>query len=153
MPKASTSKKAQDPVIQFSVFVENKVGRLLDLVKLFSQHNVHVVALSIVDTTDSAINRIVVDDPDTARMIFSEHAYAFSECALLAVEMERPEVDFKNVLTALVQAECNVLFVYSFLIQPRGKSCLAIHVDDNDIAVSVLHQAGFNILNQTDISR
>ncbi len=85
----------EDEVRQFSVFMENKVGRLLDIVKIFSQGRVHVVALSILDTADAAIVRLVVDDPDRARTLFQEHGFAYTEVSLVVVELSssarRPE--------------------------------------------------------------
>jgi hypothetical protein len=74
-------------VRQFSVFMENKAGRLLDIVKVFGEHNVHIVALTIVDNADAAIVRMVLDDPDRARAIFQEHNLAFTECNLVVVEL------------------------------------------------------------------
>lgn len=153
MPTSATRTIKNRPrVPQFAVFLENKVGRLLDLVKFFSQHNIHILAISIIDTTDSAIARIVVDDPDQARTIFHEQAYAFSECNLLAVELNSA-TDLHGVLASLMQAECNVHFVYSFLTRPNEKSALALHVEDNDLASSVLTQSGYRLLGQKDISR
>ena len=64
---AQTSIRPVDPVKQFSVFTENRVGRLYDLVGLLRENNVHVIAITVLDTTDSAILRLIVDDPDKAR--------------------------------------------------------------------------------------
>ena len=61
---------ASDPVKQFSVFTENRVGRLYDLTTLLKNHNVHVMACTILDTTDSTIIRLIVDEPVTARELF-----------------------------------------------------------------------------------
>ncbi|MDZ4817288.1 MAG: acetolactate synthase [Verrucomicrobiota bacterium] len=151
--KSITSKRNEQKISQFAVFLENKVGRLLELVRLFRQYNVHIIALSIVDTTDSAICRMVVDDPERARTIFAEYTYAYSDCHLIAVELKNAESDLHNVLAALTQAECNVHFVYAFLVRPHDMSALALHVEDNDLATTVLTQAGFKLLTQRDITR
>ena len=140
-------------VRQFSVFMENKAGRLLDIVKVFGEHNVHVVALTIVDNADAAIVRMVVDDPDRARAIFQEHNLAFTECNLVVVELPSSASDLKKVLMSLLQAEVNVHFSYSFLTRPRGKAALALHVEDEECASSVLMQNNFKLLSQKDISR
>jgi hypothetical protein len=140
-------------VKQFSVFMANKAGRLLDVVNMFAASHVHVVALTIVDTTDAAIGRIVVDDPDKAKAIFEEHAISFSQCNLLVVELPNSADDLRPVLTALLQAECNIHFVYPFLIRPRGKAALALHVEDEEVAANVLTQNDFKLLSQQDISR
>jgi hypothetical protein len=140
-------------VKQFSVFMANKAGRLLDIVSMFASNNIHVVALTIIDTTDAAIGRIVVDDPDKAKLIFEEHAVSFSQCNLLVVELPNSADDLRPVLTALLQAECNIHYVYSFLIRPRGKAALALHVEDEEVAANVLTQNDFKLLSQSDITR
>jgi hypothetical protein len=143
----------EEEVKQFSVFMENKVGRLLDIVKILSAANIHVVALSILDTADSAIVRLVADDPDKARAVFAEHAFAFSEVSLVVVELSSSATDLKGVLTALLQAECNIHSSYSLLTRPRGKAALALHVEDSEVASSVLQASQFKLLTQRDISR
>ncbi len=153
-PELATAKGNQsDEVRQFSVFMENKVGRLLDIVKVFAQAQVHVVALSILDTADAAIVRLVTDDPDKARALFQEHGFAFSEVSLVVVELSSSAADLKAVLTALLQAECNVHSAYSLLTRPRGKAALALHVEDGEVAGSVLQANQFKLLTQRDISR
>ena len=143
----------EEEVRQFSVFMENKVGRLLDIVKIFAQARVHVVALSILDTADAAIVRLVTDDPDRARALFQEHGLAFTEVSLVVVELSSSATDLKAVLTALLQAECNIHSAYSLLTRPRGKAALALHVEDSEVASSVLHANQFKLLTQRDISR
>jgi len=143
----------EEEVKQFSVFMENKVGRLLDIVKMFDQSHIHVVALSILDTSDAAIVRLVTDDPDKARALFMEHGLAFTEVSLVVVELSSSAADLKAVLAALLQAECNIHSAYSLLTRPRGKAALALHVEDSEVAASVLEANQFKILTQRDISR
>lgn len=153
-PELQTAKgPLEDEVRQFSVFVENKVGRLLDIVKMFTQAQIHVVALSILDTADAAIVRLVTDDPDKARALFQEHGLAFTEVSLVVVELTSSATDLQAVLTALLQAECNIHSSYSLLTRPRGKAALALHVEDSDVASSVLQASQFKLLTQRDISR
>ena len=153
-PELQTAKgPLEDVVRQFSVFMENKVGRLLDIVKMFTQAKTHVVALSILDTADAAIVRLVTDDPDRARVLFQEHGLAFTEVPLVVVELSSSATDLQAVLTALLQAECNIHSAYSLLTRPRGKAALALHVEDSEVACSVLLSNQFKILTQRDISR
>jgi hypothetical protein len=114
---------------------------------------VHVVALSILDTSDAAIVRLVTDDPDKARVLFQEHGLAFTEVSLVVVELSSSAADLKAVLTALLQAECNIHSAYSLLTRPRGKAALALHVEDGECACSVLQANQFKLLTQRDISR
>ena len=73
------------PVRQFSIFVENKVGRLNELVESLSGADVHIMALCLVDTTDSTIIRIVVDYPERAEQILDEHRFAHDDVPVLAL--------------------------------------------------------------------
>ena len=141
-----------DPVKQFSVFTENRVGRLYDLASLLAAREVHIMAITVLDTTDSAIVRLVVDDPDKARELMKANAYPFAECDLLAVEIAG-ETDLKTVLAALFEAEINIHYVYSFIKRPDGRSALALHVEDADVATQTLNHRGLRVLSQRDISR
>jgi hypothetical protein len=139
-------------VKQFSVFAENRVGRLHDLTALFRVHNVHLMALTVLDTTDSAIVRLIVDDPDTARELMVNNDFPYSEGEVLAVELT-DESELNGVLAALVEAEINVHYVYSFIKRPEGRGALAINAEDADVAAQSLSQRGFRVLSQSEIAR
>src|SRR4051812_23168861 len=102
---------ATDPVRQFSVFAENRVGRLHELTALFKQHEVHIMAITVLDTTDSAIIRLIVDDREKARELMVHNDFPYTECDVLAVEIS-DETDLRVVLAALLEAEINVHYVY-----------------------------------------
>lgn len=143
---------AADPVRQFSVFIPNRVGQLFDLTVLLTKHNVHVMAMTTLDTTDCAIDRLIVDDPDRARELMAANNFAFTECDVIAVEIS-DESQLKGVLGALLTVEVNIHYLYAFLMRPGGKSALALNVEDTDIATSALNTGGFRVLTQRDISR
>ena len=89
MALSETTSKSRGPLVkQFSIFLPNKVGALLDIVKLLGTRNAHVVALSISESTDSAIARIVVSDPEAVENIFHEHDVAFGVCEMVVVELQ-----------------------------------------------------------------
>ena len=141
-----------DPVKQFSVYTENRVGRLFDLAKLLKAHDVHIIAITTIDTTDSAIVRLVVDDPDKARELMVNNDFPYTECDVTAVEIDG-EADLKAVLSALLEAEINIHYVYSFINRPKGKSALLLNIEDADIAAQSLTKRGLKVLFQRDISR
>lgn len=143
---------ATDPVKQFSVFVENRVGRLFDLVALLVAHNVHIMALTTIDTTDSAIDRIIVDDPERAREVLAANNFSFTECDVLVVEF-MGEAQLKHVLGALLAVEINIHYAYTFMMRPEGKCALVLNLEDADLAAQSLNSRGFSVLTQRDISR
>jgi hypothetical protein len=112
-----------------------------------------VVALSVSESTDSAIARIVVSDPDGVEELFRKNNIAFGVCEVVVVELREVATQLAKLLAALFMAEVNVHFTYSLLTRPRGLAALAVHVDDNECASNVLLGAGFRILSQSDISR
>jgi hypothetical protein len=140
-------------VTQFSIFLANKVGALLDVVKLLNARDVLVLALTVQDSADTAIVRIVVSDPDTVQDLFVENQVPYSVCDLVVVELSEGANELGRLLAALLAAECNIFGSYALLTRPRGKAALALHVEDNECAASVLNAHQFRILGQSDISR
>jgi hypothetical protein len=139
-------------VRQFSVFTANRLGRLHDLIALLSSREVHVMALTVLDTTDSAIIRLVVDDPDAARELLVEQGFAFTESDLVVVEVDSA-TELGRLMAASLEAELNINYLYSFITHPQGKSMLALSIEDNEVAEQVLRKHQFRVLKQSDISR
>ena|SRR5436190_15553025 len=149
----TTEKVGGTRVTQFSIFLPNKVGALLDVVRLLNDRDVLVLALAVQDSADTAIVRIVVSDPETVQDLFVENQVPYSVCDLVVVELNEGANELGRLLAALLAAECNIFGSYALLTRPRGKAALALHVEDNDCAVAVLHSHQFTILGQSDISR
>ena len=139
-------------VNQFSIFLANKVGALLDIVKLLNEQHIHVLAINVQDSADTAIVRVVVSDPESVQEIFHQHDIPFSVTELCVVELKEA-TELGKLLAGLLAAEVNIFGSYALLSRPRGRSALALHVEDNECASNVLTSAGFVILTQADISR
>lgn len=149
-----TAEKLNSPMVrQFSVFLQNKVGALLEVVRLLGDNEVIVLALSIQDSSEYSIGRMIVSDPDRAGELFAEREIPHSDCQMMVVELDEGPGDMMRVLAALVMAEVNIYFSYPLMIRPRGRAVLALHVDDIDCATSVLLGEGFKLLSQGDLSR
>ena len=144
--------RTPERVDQFSVFIPNKLGRMHEVVRRLAQHEVHVLALTLLDTTDSTIIRLIVDDPDRARTLLGEHAFPFTETTIVAVEIEG-ERQLQDVLGALLEAELNIHYTYPFLTRPNGKSALAISLEHPEVAEDALRRHQFKVLFQDDLSR
>ena len=97
-----TASKIDGPLVkQFSIFLPNKVGAMLDVVKLLHLHNTHVVAMSISESTDSAIARIVVSDPEQVEELFRQHNVAFGVCSMVVVELREVATQLAPAVLAL----------------------------------------------------
>ncbi len=107
----------------FSVFLENKVGALLEVVKLLGDHSVVVLALSIQDSAESSICRFIVSDPDRVEALFEENGIPFSVSEVVVTELKEGAMDLAKVLAALLKAEVNILFSYPLLSRPAVVPC------------------------------
>lgn len=152
LPRTTSSREG--PLVQqFSVFLPNKVGAMHDVLKLLNAHDCHVIALSVSESTDAAIARLVVSDPAGVEKLLRQNNIAFGTCQVVVVEMHEVASELSQLFASLFTAEVNVHFTYPLLMRPRGNAALAVHVDDNECAISVLSGAGFQLLSQSEISR
>ncbi len=140
-----------DAVLQFSVFTPNRLGRLSELVNLLGTQDVHMLGLMVLDTTDSSIIRFVSDDPAKARELLQRESFAFTESKLVVVEVNPSELN--RLMSALLEAELNINYLYSFIPHPEGKSLLALSMEDNDLAEQSLRRHQFKTYKQSDVSR
>src|SRR5438132_3474768 len=101
-----TTSKLEGPLVkQFSVFLPNKVGAMLEVVKLLNAHHTHIVAMSVSESTDSAIARIVVSDPEGVEQLFRKNNVAFGMCEVVVVEMREVATQLAKLLATLFTAE------------------------------------------------
>lgn len=142
----------KDSILQFSVFADNKVGRLNELVHRFASRDVHIIALSQLDSTECNIMRVIVDYPEAARDLLNAYRYAFSETPVIGAEIAS-EAELRSITTALLEAEINIHYLYPFLMRPNGKTGLAISVDDHEFAEQALRHKGIRCLTHRDIAR
>lgn len=144
----------QSPLVrQFSVFIQNKIGALLELTRLLGQHGIHICGISVVDTADSAVVRLVVDDPVRCHEVLAEAGIAAAESYVVVVELSQGVEKLGEILRLLATAEVNLQYVYSLMIRPGDHALLAIHCEDPEYARDVLRRGYVTVLSQQDISR
>jgi hypothetical protein len=138
-------------VKQFSVFLENKPGRLLSLVRLFDEaQTTHLCAFSVIESSDYAVIRIIPNNADAARVLLREHNLAFSEFDLLIVELREGQT-LSNMCLSLLGAELNIRFAYPLLLRPNGTPTIALAVDDTHLAGQILRKKHFVLLGEGDL--
>lgn len=136
---------------QFAIFMENRVGRLHDLLRLFEGREIRVVALSIANSVDCAFVRLIVDDSDRAREILTLSKFSFSEIDLVGVELPDNQQPFVKICLALLQAEVNIHYMYPLLFRPHGRGAVALYVDDIDLALQTLKTQGVTVITETEL--
>jgi hypothetical protein len=140
-------------VKQFSVFLINRAGALLGVVKLLEDSQIHVLALSIHDSVDVTIVRLIVSDPDGVETLFMERGIPFGSCDLLVVELRNGPNDLSKCFRAFLEAETNIHFAYPIIVRPDSHALLALHLEDTDLGAVVMENQGFKTLKQKDLSR
>ena len=138
-------------VRQFNVFVENRVGNLLAVVRRFESTDIRIVAMTVVDSADCAIIRMVLSDPERAKEIFDLARLPYTESDLLVVELPRGNQPLVQICKALLGAEISIDYAYPLMIGPAGKSALALHVEDHDMGTQTLLAMGFTLFTEGDL--
>src|SRR5580698_1849544 len=141
-------------VRQFNVFLANRLGALMDVVRRFESTDVRIVALTVVESADCAIIRMVLSDPERALEIFQQAKLPITESDLLVVKLPDSSQPLVKICKALLSAEISIHYAYPLLIGvgPEGSAALAIHVDDHEMAVNVLQSMNFTIFTESDLN-
>jgi hypothetical protein len=136
---------------QFTVFLENRVGQLLEVVRRFEGSRVRIVAFSIADSAECAFVRFLLSHPEQGREILERAGLAMVESDLIGVELPEGPQPLLRVCTALLQAEVNITQAYPLLVRPRGRPAVALMVDNIDVALDTLDSKGFVTLTEDDL--
>jgi len=138
-------------VRQYNIFLENRVGAFLNIVRLFESTDIRIVSVTIVDSADCAIIRIVLSDPERALEIIQKAKLPFTESDLLIVQLPGGSQPLLQICKALLVAEIDIHYAYPLLIGPEGRAALALHVDLHETAVATLTAKGFVLVSENDL--
>lgn len=133
-------------VRQISVFLENKEGRLAKVTRLLGDHGINIRALSIADTTDFGILRMIVSEPERAERMLKEAGFAVTTTGVLAVEVPDRPGGLAGVLDILERAGMNIEYLYAFVEKASPDALVLIRVEDLRRAGEVLTAAGVSVL-------
>ncbi|MDP4121432.1 MAG: ACT domain-containing protein [Bacillota bacterium] len=138
-------------VKQISVFVENKPGRLAEITSLLADANVNLRAVSIGDTTDFGILRMIVDKPEVAEKALKDAEMAMSVTQVLALAIEDVPGGFSKAVKILSQNGVSIEYMYAFNTGHFGKASIIIRVNDNEEAIKTLSDNGFILISEEEI--
>ena len=137
---------------QLTVFVENKQGTLVDITDTLATNGVNLRALSIADTQDFGILRVIVKEVDKAKEILKSNNINVSVTEIIGVELSDKPGALTNVMAVLDAGQVNVEYVYAFVTPGKAESAyMAVRVGDNEKATAVLNAAGIHTLDQKDL--
>jgi len=136
---------------QFTVFLENRVGQLLEVLRRFDGSNVRIVALSINEAGECAFVRFLLSHPEQGREILERSGLAIVESDLIGVELPDGSQPLLRICTALLQAEVNIIQAYPILVHPRGRPAVAIMVDNIEMGLETLNSKNFTMITEADL--
>jgi len=140
-------------VTQLCVFVDDRVGQLLRLTKAFERTNIHILGLMVVNLTDSAVVRLIVDDPDEAVKVVTHHRFPVKESEILVVCVPQGKRALLDLWSAVLTAEINVHYTYPLLGLAHGRPTIAIYAENLAMAYDALTKRNFVVLSQSDLLR
>ncbi len=138
-------------VNQISVFLENKYGRLAAVTRLLGETGINIRALSIADTSDFGILRLIVNEPDRAYQVLKENGFTVSQTEVIGVEMPDRPGGLAEVLVALEQASISIEYLYAFLGRGPNGALVIFRVEQVENAIQVLKNKGFRVVAGEDI--
>lgn len=138
---------------QLTVFVENKQGALVDITDTLAKHNVNIRALSIADTQDFGILRLIVNDNDTALKTLQNDGYLIKITDVVGVKIGDEPGKLSKALAVLDQNSVNVEYLYAFMAHTEKHAYVVLRVADNVAAETVLEKSGFHIITNSDVEK
>ena len=137
---------------QISIFVENKKGRLAEITETLSNAGANIRALSIADTTDFGILRIIVDKPDAAAAALKDAGITVSVTNVIAIGIDDTPGAFSVPMRILSDADIDVEYMYAFITRKSEKAYVILRVDDNEAAIKVLTDNGIKMVSSEEIN-
>ncbi len=138
-------------VKQLSVFLENKSGRLADVTRALAQANINIRALSIADTIDYGLLRLIVNDPERARAALAEAGFTVALTEVLAIEVPDKPGGLANIIDILAKEAINIEYMYAFVGRSGEHAIVIFRIERADEAVQILREKGVRILTGEEL--
>ena len=138
---------------QLTVFVQNKKGTVVSVTDILSKNNINLRALSIAETQDFGILRLIVNDEVAAEKVLSENGYLIKVIDVIGVKIGDEPGKLTAALAVLDKADINVEYLYAFMARTEKHAYVVLRVEDNGVAEQALAGAGFKMISEADINK
>ena len=138
---------------QITVFVKNEQGSLVSITDALASGNVNIRALSIADTEDFGILRLIVNDNETALRVLSEQGYLIKTTDVVGVKIGDAPGKLSKALDVLDKAHINMEYLYAFMSRTEKHAYMVLRVADNAAAEAALEAGGFHLITEADIAK
>lgn len=133
-------------VEQISVFLENKAGRLCEVTRILAESGINIRALSLADTSDFGILRLIVNDNDKAREVLKERGFTVGKTDVVAVEVDDRPGGLHRILDVLFRANVNVEYMYAFVQQSGDNAVIIFRFDNLEEALNILKRNNVTVI-------
>ena len=138
---------------QLTVFIQNKKGTVVSVTEILAKNNINLRALSIAETQDFGILRLIVNDEAEAEKVLKENGYLIKVIDVVGVKIGDAPGKLTAALDVLDKANINVEYLYAFMARTEKHAYVVLRVEDNNEAESVLASAGFKMISEADINK
>ena len=138
---------------QLTVFVQNRKGTVVSVTDILSQSNVNIRALSIAETEEFGILRLIVNEQELAERVLLENGYLIKTINVVGVKIGDAPGKLSEALGVLDKAGINVEYLYAFMARTEKHAYVVLRVENNALAESVLVDAGFKLITEADIKK
>ena len=138
---------------QLTVFIQNKKGTVVSVTDILSKNNINLRALSIAETQDFGILRLIVNDEKTAESVLAENGYLIKVIDVVGVKIGDEPGKLTAALDVLDKADINVEYLYAFMARTEKHAYVVLRVEDNAVAEKALTEAGFKMITEADINK
>ena len=138
---------------QLTVFVQNKKGTVVEVTDILSNNNINLRALSIAETQDFGILRLIVNDEKAAEKVLAENGYLIKVIDVVGVKIGDEPGKLTAALDVLDKADINVEYLYAFMARTEKHAYVVLRVEENAVAEAALTGAGFKMISEADINK
>ena len=138
---------------QLTIFIQNKKGTVVSVTDILSKNSINIRALSIAETQDFGILRLIVNDEKAAEKVLSENGYLIKVIDVVGVKIGDEPGKLTAALDVLDKADINVEYLYAFMSRTEKHAYVVLRVEDNAIAEKILTNAGLKMITEADINK
>jgi hypothetical protein len=138
---------------QVSIFIENEKGKLAEITELLKNNNIDIRAISVFESLEYGILRLVVSDTAKAVKLLRSAGHVVKQTDMIAIALEDTVGSFHNIFKILTEADVNVEYVYSYVLQKDSCPLLVVKTEDQEKSIEVLKAAGLKIMSNSEINQ
>lgn len=140
-------------IVQLSVFLENRLGRLNDVLSVLSGNGINIRALSLADKASYGILRLIVNDPVTGTAVLKKAGVSVNSTPVVAAEVDDEPGGLLKIVSILLESGLNIEYMYAFVEKSGDKAVVVLRIEDTDKAEKLLTEKGVKLLSENEVAK